>query len=137
LDEQVVVGVFNSSQDTIDMLRELFEHHGMVVVTTYTNQLRDAETDLEALMRQHHPDVIVYDISPPYEPNWRLMQHIRAAPVCAGVPFVLTTTNAVQVKKIASTSDEILEIIGKPYDLGQVLEAARRAVERRRGLKPQ
>jgi CheY-like chemotaxis protein len=127
-DQETVVAVFNTSQDTIDMLRDLFEHHGFVVVSTFTNELREGETDLEALMRQHHPDVIVYDIALPYEANWRLMQHVRSAPACAGVPFVLTTTNAAQVRKIASTSDEIFEIIGKPYDLGVLVDAVKRAV---------
>ena len=97
--DPIPIGVFNTSEDTIDMLREFFEHNGFVVVTAFTHDLRDGETDLEALMRQYHPAAIVYDIALPYDANWRLFEHIRAAPACAGVPFVLTSTNKAQVRK--------------------------------------
>ena len=112
------------------MLRELFEHHGFVVVSAFTYELRDGETDLETLMRQHRPAVIVYDIALPYEANWRLFQHIRATPACVGTPFVVTSTNEAQVRKIAGAEEAILEIVGKPYDLSKLLEAVAVAVPR-------
>src|SRR3954469_17493664 len=99
--ERLVVGVFNTSQDTIDMLRELFEHKGFVAVSAFTNKIRDGKTDLDAWVHQHAPDVIVYDIALPYDENWRLFEHIRDSPACKGLPFVLTTTNVAQVQRIA------------------------------------
>jgi CheY-like chemotaxis protein len=93
---------------------------------------RDGETDLESLMRQHHPDIIVYDVALPYEPNWRLLQHIRSTSACEGVPFVLTSTNAAQVRNVAATEEMIVEIVGKPYDLEQLVDSVQRAVTSRR-----
>jgi CheY-like chemotaxis protein len=112
----MVIAVFDTSEDTLDMLRQFFEHQGFVVVTAFTHSLRDGKTDLEAFMRQHQPQVIVYDIALPYDENWRLYEHIRSSPACAGVPFVLTTTNEAQVRKVAGDRP-IIEIVGKPYDL--------------------
>ena len=89
-----VVAVFNTSEDTTDMLRVILEQAGFVVVTAFTNLLRDGKVDLEALMRQHRPTVIVYDVALPYDANWRLLQHIRKSPACDGVPFIVTSTNA-------------------------------------------
>jgi CheY-like chemotaxis protein len=126
----MVVAVFNTSEDTIDMLRHLFEHKGFVVVTAFTYALRDGKTDLEAFMRQHQPDVIVYDIALPYEDNWRLFAHIRSSPACEGVPFVLTSTNVAQVRKVAG-DQPIVEIVGKPYDLDRLAETVTRAAGRR------
>jgi DNA-binding response OmpR family regulator len=127
----VVVAIFNTSPDTIDMLREMFEQSGFVVVSAYTYNLRDGNTDLEALMRQHRPTVIVYDIALPYEANWRLFQHIRSSPACDGVPFVVTTTNAAQVRKVAGVDERIYEVIGKPYDLDLLVEAVSAASDMR------
>jgi CheY-like chemotaxis protein len=84
--------------------------------------------DLEAFMRQHQPRVIVYDIAIPYEQNWRLYQHMRSAPACQGVSFVLTTTNIRHVRQLAGT-EEIHEIVGKPYDLDEILGAVRQAAD--------
>src|SRR6187549_3647512 len=108
------VAVFNTSEDTTDMLRFVLEHAGFVVVTAFTNRLRDGETDFESFMRQHQPKVIVYDVAIPYDANWRLFEHFRDSPACRGVEFVITTTNAHQLKKISGTCEEVYEILGKP-----------------------
>jgi CheY-like chemotaxis protein len=129
--EDTVVGIFNTSQDTIDMLRELFEHKGFVVVSAYTNQIRDGKTDLDAWMKQHRPAVIVYDVALPYDENWRLFQHIRSSPACKDVPFVITTTNVAQVKRVAGDV-EVHEIVGKPYDLEELLQTVTKAASRQR-----
>jgi len=119
---ETVVAIFNTSQDTIDMLRELFEHKGFVAVAVFTNTVRDGKVDLDGWMRQHRPSVIVYDIALPYDENWRLFEHIRQSPACRNVPFVLTTTNVAQVKRVAGDA-ELFEIVGKPYDLEKLFEA--------------
>jgi len=126
-----VVAVFNTSEDTTDLLRLVLERAGYVVVSAFTSRLRDGRTDLEALMRQYRPQVIVYDIALPYEQNWRLFQHIRDSPACQGVRFVLTTTNVAQVEKVAGPEHRIHEIVGKPYDLDQVITAVKDAIYER------
>ncbi len=118
-----VVAVFNSSEDTTDMLRVVLEHAGFVVVAAMTHELRDGKIDFAALMREHRPHVIVYDVAIPYEENWRLFEHFRDAPACAGVHFVVTTTNTAQLKKIAGEGTPLFEIVGKPYDLQQIVRA--------------
>jgi CheY-like chemotaxis protein len=121
------IAVFNTSEDTLDMLRHLFESHGFVVVAAFTYDIRDGHTDLEALMRQHRPVAIVYDIALPYEENWRLFENIRSSPACEGVPFVLTTTNEAQVRKVAG-NQPVLELVGKPYDLDLLVKKVKDAV---------
>ncbi|HKH73914.1 MAG TPA: hypothetical protein VKA59_21295 [Vicinamibacterales bacterium] len=121
-----VVAIFNTSEDCIDMLRIAFEHAGFVVVTAFTNKLRDGEIDLETFMRQHQPRVVIYDIAVPYEHNWRLYQHVRSAPACRDVDFVVTTTNAHQVRQLAG-SEPVHEIVGKPYDLDEIVHAVKEA----------
>lgn len=120
-----VVAIFNTSEDTIDLLRIVFENAGFVVVTAFTNLLRDGKIDLETFMRQHQPRVIVYDIAIPYDHNWRLYEHLRGAPACSGVAFVLTTTNIKHVRQLAGSA-ELHEIVGKPYDLNQIVDAVKR-----------
>jgi len=129
--ERAVVAVFNTSEDTTDMLRTALERAGHTVVTAFTHALRDGKTDLEALMRQHRPRVVVYDIALPYESNWRLCEHIRSSPACEGVAFVLTTTNVSQVAGIVGRHEQILEIVGKPYDLGLLVERVNNAIRAR------
>ena len=128
-DAPPAVGVFNTSPDTVELLRIILEQAGFVVVAAYTFDLRDSKVDIEALMRQHRLRVVVYDIAPPYEKNWLLFEHMKAMPAMHGVRFVVTTTNERRVKAVAGEGQEIFEIVGKPYDLDLIVNAVKKAAK--------
>jgi hypothetical protein len=44
-----------------------------------------------------------------------------------GRPIVLTTTNEKRLREFVSTSEPVIEIFGKPYDMKEVTAAVRRA----------
>lgn len=85
------------------------------------------DLDFESFIRQHDPKVVVYDIAPPYEANFKLFQHLRAMPTVAGRQFVVTTTNKAQVEKLVGRDYRVYEIIGKPTDLDQIVRAVKEA----------
>lgn len=126
-----VVAVINSTPDIVDMLRVSIEQAGFVVVTGLTFQVRDGHLDLAQFIEQHQPRVVVYDIAPPYEANWHLFQHVAAMPVMEGREFVVTSTNVGHVERLAGQQREIYEIVGKPYDLGRVVQAVKEATRSR------
>jgi CheY-like chemotaxis protein len=119
----VSVVVLNTSDDVVELLRIVLEDAGMVVLSAYVDDVKRGDMDLERLVRQHRPAVIVYDVTPPYDRQWAFMQHLRALPILQKVPFVLTSTNPERVKEIVGTDAMIFEIIGKPYDLHQIMSA--------------
>jgi DNA-binding response OmpR family regulator len=122
VDNSAVVAVFNTSPDTVDLLRIVLEDAGFVVVSAFTYELRDGNVDLEAFCRQHAPSIVIYDVAPPYEPNWRLFLHMRAADVLRNCQFVVTTTHVAHVSRLAEPGLDLFEIVGKPYDLGRIVE---------------
>ncbi len=123
-----VVAVINSTTDIVDMLRIAMEQAGLVVVSALTPEIREGKIDLEQFVKQHEPKVIAYDIAPPYEANWNLFQHVAKMPVMQGRQFVITSTNARHVERLASPQDHIYEVVGKSEDIGRIVQAVKEAL---------
>jgi len=123
------VAVFNSSQDTVELLRTALEAEGFQTVVGHIPDVKKGELDLVDFIKHHMPAVIVYDISPPYDANWRCLRLVRSAEPLQRREFVLAPTNKPALEEVVGDT-EALEIIGKPYDLRRVIDAVRAALAR-------
>jgi DNA-binding NtrC family response regulator len=129
--QPTVVGIFNTSADVVDLLRRAIEPTGMVAVSVFTKEIREGAVSVDGFLREHDPQVVVYDIAPPYDANWRLFQHVASMELMRDRPVVLTTTNAAELEKIVGKNHRIFEIVGKPYDLDQIVRAVKEAARSR------
>ena len=127
----LVVAVFNTSPDLIELLRRAFEPAGIVVVSLFTFQIREGGVDLKNFLAHHNPQVVVYDIAPPYDANWNLFQHIRSLDTMKHRKVVLTSMNRKHVEKLVGRDETIYEIVGKPYDLNRLVHAVKEAARQR------
>lgn len=121
------IAVVNSNEDTTEMLRAALQAHGFSsVVIAHVTEIKRGETDFLAFIATHDPRVFVWDISIPYEENWRFTRLILNNEQMKGRRLVLTTTNKRALDAMVGPT-EALEIIGKPYDLDQVVRAVKKA----------
>jgi DNA-binding NtrC family response regulator len=121
------VAVFNSSDDIIEMLRMLIEQAGFAVVSGHVDEIRSGKIDVKAFVEQHDPMVIVYDVAPPYDRSWQFLQHLRSRPPLVGRQFVITTTHAGHLREFVGRDEEVYEVVGKPFDLDQIVRAVKEA----------
>jgi CheY-like chemotaxis protein len=121
-----VVAVFNSNDDTVELIRAWFERDGIVVVSAHLEDLKRGSLDLRSFVEQHTPAAVLFDIAPPYDRSWLFVRHLISTSPLAGLPTVFTTTNERHVREAAGPADAI-ELVGKPYDLDILLERVRAA----------
>ena len=118
-----VVAVVNSSEDTVEMLREALVLHGFTsVVTGHVHDIKVGATDWPAFLAEHDPAVIVYDLSIPYDQNWTFLKLLLDTDSMRGRKIVMTTTNKGRLEELVGPTDAF-EIVGKPYDLDKIVAA--------------
>jgi DNA-binding NarL/FixJ family response regulator len=123
-----VVAVVNSSEDTVEMLRECLVHHGFTsVVTAHIHDFKTGAADFPTYLRHHDPAVIVYDVSIPYEKNWAFLRLLLDSESMRGRKVVLTTTNKQRLEELVGPTDAF-EIVGKPYDLDRIVGAVKASI---------
>ena len=121
-----VAAVINTSPDTVDLLKDVLEKAGFLVVTGYTHEVREGKLDLEMLLRVSDPCVILWDLAPPYDRNYAFLQLLRSS-VLKGRRLILTTPNKARVDELVGRDEDVYEIVGKADDLDNIIRATREA----------
>ncbi|HWE23016.1 MAG TPA: response regulator [Myxococcales bacterium] len=127
LAEKVVVAIFNTNPEVLDLVREALQDAGYATVVAHVDDLKRGRIDLVQFVEQHHPDCIVYDVAPPYDTNWTFLRLMRNSKVMQGRAFVVTTTNKKALDELIGPSD-VVELLCKPYDLEQIVQSVTNAL---------
>ena len=114
------VAVFNSSDEVLEILEEALELHGYLTVTAHIDDIRKGRRDLLQLLRDHDPQVVLWDIAPPYVENWRFLELIRRVDEMQGRRIIVTTTNRAAVEAKLGVRDAI-EILDRPFGIEELL----------------
>jgi DNA-binding response OmpR family regulator len=129
-----VVALFNASDDTVEMVQRMLDASGVhCLVNCRFADLRKGVVDFGGYLRLHKPDVVIFDISPPYEQNWEFFRTLRDDREMSGRGLVLTTTNKDRLDEVVGEDSRAIEVVGKPYDVDQIMTAITGALVKRRG----
>jgi hypothetical protein len=103
------------------------ERAGFVVFEIYIEAIKLGSADVDSLLKQHDPKVIVYDLAPPYDMNWRFLEHLRTVTRLKGRQFVLTSVNARNAEAAVGNDESVYEVVGEERDIAEVVRAVREA----------
>ena len=117
-----VIALFNASDDTIDMVQNLLTKAGgsQSLIWCHFADLKKGIMNFEKYMEKHNPEVVIFDISPPYDENWKFFKTMRAAKTMRGRGSVLTTTNKLRLDEVLGEDSHALEVVGKTADLAAI-----------------
>jgi DNA-binding response OmpR family regulator len=118
------VALINASDDTVEMVQRMLSASGIDCLTgCHFADLKKGNVDFGQFLAKYDPQVVIFDISPPYAENWKFFKTLRDAKSMGGRGLVLTTTNKDRLDEIVGEDSTAIEIVGKPYDLQQITAA--------------
>ena len=121
------VAVINSNDDTVTMLRTLLEREGWETVTGHVDEIKRGQTDFLKYLETHDPQVLIWDVPPPYDQNWVFLQLVRSSRAMDGRVVIVTTTNKPALERFVGPTDA-LEIFTKPYDVEILIDTITRTL---------
>jgi len=132
-----VVALFNASDDTIDMVQKLLtdSESGQSLIWCHFADLKKGIVNFDRYMAKHNPEVVIFDISPPYDENWKFFKTMRDAKTMQHRGVVLTTTNKNRLDEVLGENSHALEVVGKPDDLAQIDAAIKAETLKAEGLR--
>jgi DNA-binding response OmpR family regulator len=122
------LAILNSSEDLLELLVEVFREEGFRVVTRHLMPLRRGQEDVAQFLARYRPEVVIWELNIPYDKNWAFFQRIRHTPGVLNCPVILTSTNVAQLRKAADADIDAFEVVGKPFDLNQLIELVRQTL---------
>ena len=122
------ITVFNSSEETIEILKIALEEQGYAVSTGHVADVKKGQLDVLDFVAEHQPDAIIYDVAIPYEENWRFLRLLQSSEALKDVTWVITTTHKKRLEELVGECGEVYEVVGKPYDLIQITNAVKTAL---------
>ena len=117
-----IVALFNASDDTVDMVQKLLTNSGrdQTLIWCHFADLRKGIVNFDEYIHNHNPEVVIFDLSPPYEENWQFFKTMRDSTLMNGRGIVLTTTNKDRLDEVLGRDSKALEVVGKIEDLQQI-----------------
>lgn len=118
------VAVINADEDVVETLLLLLEGEGYHAVGELLGNFEEGPAYFTAFCQQHQPQLIILDIPPPYEEHWAFFHLLKDSEAAQGRQFLLTTTNKRVLEQVVGKTEEV-EILGKPFDLDELMRAVK------------
>ena len=132
-----IVALFNASDDTVDMVQNLLTASGgnQTLIWCHFADLKKGIVDFDKYLSKHNPEVVIFDLSPPYDENWRFFKTMRDAKTMHGRGVVLTTTNKNRLDEVLGEDSHALEVVGRPKDLRDIDAAIKAETIKAEGMR--
>src|ERR1700680_359083 len=132
-----IVALFNASDDTVDMVQKLLTGAGdaQSLIWCHFADLKKGIVDFGKYMERHNPEVVIFDISPPYDENWKFFKTMRDAKAMKGRGMILTTTNKNRLDEVLGEDSHALEVVGRAKDLQQIDAAIKAETSKAESLR--
>ncbi|MEX0892205.1 MAG: response regulator [Gemmatimonadota bacterium] len=104
------------NEDNLVVYRTILEHVGYRVI-----EARDGEEGVAAA-REHHPDLILMDISIPKIDGWEATKRLKADDATRAIPIIALTAHALEEDRQKATDAGCDGYLAKPVEPRRVVQ---------------
>lgn len=104
------------NEDNLVVYRTILEHVGYRVI-----EARDGEEGVAAA-REHHPDLILMDISIPKIDGWEATKRLKADDATSAIPIIALTAHALEEDRQKATDAGCDGYLAKPVEPRRVVQ---------------
>ncbi len=122
-----VVAICNTLQAMCDVVSLILDAEGWHPVTANLTVLQHDVDAICAVLAQHQPHAVIFDIAPPYDHHWQVFLQVRARSALTPTAFIPTSTNTRQLEELVGRT-ATLHVISKPFALERLVQAVRQAL---------
>lgn len=113
---EVQIGITDSEQDCINLMVTVIEEAGFTTASKlFPGRKLRPESYTEFLI-QFNPAVLVMEMPPPYQDNWKIFQGLMATDAMQGRAVLLNTTD-INWQSDFIGKPETVECLVKPFDI--------------------
>jgi DNA-binding NtrC family response regulator len=117
---QHTVALVNPSVDTSEMLRCALEGSRFRTVSLVPPASSDGTAQILAFLQRHVPDVVLYDIPPPYDLSWSVLMRVCSHWDAGACSIIVTTTNRARVEELACAMP-VHAVLDRLYEVQEVV----------------
>jgi hypothetical protein len=125
--DRSAIAVVNTNPDLVRRLRVALEIAGFIVFELHVEDIKLGSANVQSFLQEHDPSVIVYDVAPPFDLNWRFLDHLRTTTDFSGRHFVLVSVNEKRAREIVGRDETVYEVVGEAEDIDAVVRAVKEA----------
>jgi hypothetical protein len=132
-----IVALFNASDDTVDMVQTLLTAAGnaQTLIWCHFADLKKGIVDFSKFIEKHNPEVVIFDISPPYDENWQFFKKMRDSKSMKDRGLILTTTNKARLDEVLREDSYAVEVVGRSKDLTEIDTAIKAESRKEEGIR--
>lgn len=123
------IAILSADAHTASRLQMALEEAGFETETARIDEIRSGELDLLTFFEEHDPDLVVYELTPPYPQSLTFMRLLQSVPMARHRRWMLATTDRDAVIELLGPTDAVVEVPARGEDAGALVQAVRRKLE--------
>lgn len=125
------IAILSGDSEVAARLRTPLEQAGFETETAQLAEVRSGELDVLTFFEEHDPDLVIYELAPPFAQGLTFMRLLQAVPMARHRRWLIATADRQAVVDLVGPTDAVVEVPPDGGDPPGLLDTVRRELASR------